>query len=103
MSRTKTINIMTLYTQYYNEFKDKYTMYIPLTIILQSCIGGIATMYILMNGLDTISGLIQLFLCVILTSFYNAAILAQLKGKIVFNLLLMSLLLNIIFIVINAI
>lgn len=94
---------MTLYTQYYNEFKDKYTMYIPLTIILQSCIGGIATMYILMNGLDTISGLIQLFLCVILTSFYNAAILAQLKGKIVFNLLLLSLLLNVIFIVINAI
>lgn len=94
---------MTLYTQYYNEFKDKYTMYIPLTIILQSCIGGIATMYILMNGLDTISGLIQLFLCVILTSFYNAAILAQMKGKIVFNLLLMSLLFNVIFIVINAI
>lgn len=103
MSRTKTISIMTLYTQYYNEFKDKYTMYIPLTIILQSCIGGIATMYILMNGLDSISGLIQLFLCVILTSFYNAAILAQLKGKMVFNLLLISLLFNVIFIVINAI
>ncbi|MGH1383934.1 hypothetical protein [Kordia sp.] len=94
---------MTLYTQYYNEFQEKYTMYIPLTIILQSCIGGIATMYILMNGLDTISSLAQLFLCVILTSFYNAAILAQLKGKIVFNLLLMSLLFNMLFIVINTI
>lgn len=94
---------MTLYTQYYNEFQEKYTMYIPLTIILQSCIGGIATMYILMNGLDTISSLVQLFLCVILTSFYNAAILAQLKGKIVFNLLLLSLLFNMLFIVINTI
>ncbi|WP_420572853.1 hypothetical protein [Kordia sp.] len=94
---------MTLYTQYYNEFKDKYTMYIPLTIILQSCIGGVAAMYILMNGLDTISGLIQLFLCVIFTSFYNAAILAQLREKWVFNLLIISLVLNVFFIVFNAV
>ncbi|WP_298423441.1 hypothetical protein [uncultured Kordia sp.] len=93
---------MILYTKYYNEFQDKYTMYIPLTIILQSCIGGIAAMYILMNGLDTVSGLIQLFLCTILTSFYNAAILAQLKEKWVFNMLILSLLINISFIVFNA-
>ncbi|WP_046755517.1 hypothetical protein [Kordia jejudonensis] len=94
---------MTLYTEYYNEFKSKYTMYIPLTIILQSCIGGIAAMYILMNGLDTISGLVQLFLCVIFTSFYNAAILAQLREKWVFNMLILSLLLNVMFIVVNSI
>lgn len=94
--------IMTLYTQYYKEFEEKYTMYIPLTIILQSCIGGIAAMYILMNGLDTIAGLVQLFLCVIITSFYNAAILAQLREKWVFNTLLLSLLLNIAFIISNS-
>lgn len=93
---------MSLYTQYYNEFKNKYTMYIPLTIILQSCVGGIAAMYILMNGLHTISGLVQLFLCVILTSFYNAAILAQLREKWVFNMLILSLLINMLFIVFNA-
>lgn len=93
---------MTLYTEYYNEFKNKYTMYIPLTIILQSCLGGIAAMYILMNGLDTMSGLIQLFFCVILTSFYNAAILAQLKEKWVFNMLLISLLFSTFAIVFNA-
>jgi hypothetical protein len=94
---------MTLYTKYYNEFQSKYMMYIPLTIILQSCIGSVAAMYILMNGLDTISSLVQLFLCVILCMFYNAAILAQLKGKIVFNMLILSLLFNITFIIINAI
>lgn len=93
---------MSLYTKYYNEFQSKYTMYIPLTIILQSCIGSVAAMYILINGLDTVSSLIQLFLCVILCMFYNAAILAQLKGKIVFNLLIASLLFNVLFIVINA-
>ena len=93
---------MTLYTQYYNEFHDKYTMYIPLTIILQSCIGAIAAMYILINGLDTIPSLVQLFICVVLTSFYNAAILAQLRDKWVFNILLISLLVNISFIVINS-
>ena len=94
---------MTLYTQYYTEFQSKYMMYIPLTIILQSCIGSVAAMYILMNGLDTVSSLVQLFLCVIFCMFYNAAILAQLKGKIVFNMLILSLLFNIMFIIINAI
>ena len=94
---------MTLYTTYLNEFQSKYTMYIPLTIILQSCLGGIAAMYILMNGLDTISGLVELFLCVILTSFYNAAILAQLKGKMVFNMLILSLLFSTVFIILNII
>ncbi|EDP94940.1 hypothetical protein U8527_15395 [Kordia algicida OT-1] len=93
---------MTLYTQYYSEFKDKYTMYIPLTIILQSCLGGIAAMYILMNGLDNMSGLIQLFFCVILTSFYNAAILAQLREKWVFNMLIISLLFSMFAIIFNA-
>ena len=94
---------MTLYTKYYNEFQNKYTMYIPLTIILQSCIGSIAAMYILMTGLDTISSLVQLFLCVILCMFYNAAILAQMKGKLVFNMLILSLLFNVVFIVLNAV
>jgi len=93
---------MTLYTRYYEEFHDKYTMYIPLTIILQSCLGGIAAMYILINGLDTISSLIQLGLCVIVTSVYNAAILAQLRDKWVFNILLLSLLMSTIFIIINT-
>lgn len=93
---------MTLYTRYYEEFQDKYTMYIPLTIILQSCLGGIAAMYILMNGLDTISSLIQLGLCVIVTSFYNASILAQLKGKWVFNTLIFSLVMSVVFILVNA-
>jgi len=94
---------MTLYSTYLNEFQSKYTMYIPLTIILQSCLGGIAAMYILMNGLDTISGLVELFLCVILTSFYNAAILAQLKGKMVFNMLILSLLFSTVFIILNIV
>lgn len=94
---------MTLYNKYYEEFHSKYTMYIPLTIILQSCIGGIAAMYVLMNGLDSISGLVQLFLCVILTSFYNAAILAQLKDKWVFNMLILSLVVNVMLILINTI
>ncbi|MBC8754035.1 hypothetical protein H2O64_05090 [Kordia sp. YSTF-M3] len=94
---------MTLYNTYLNEFQSKYTMYIPLTIILQSCIGSIAAMYILMNGLDTVSSLVQLFLCVIFTSFYNASILAQLKGKFVFNMLLLSLVFSALVIVLNAI
>ena len=93
---------MTLYTAYYNEFQNKYTMYMPLTIAMQSCVGAIAAMYILMNGLDTVSSLLQLFLCVVFTSFYNAAVIAQMKGGIVFKMLIASLLVSTVLIIINV-
>lgn len=92
---------MNLYTKYYNEFLKQYMMYIPLTIILQSCIGSIAAMFILMNTDYSMLSFFQLFTCVILCMFYNGAVLAQLKGKMVFNLLLMSILFNTLFIIIN--
>ncbi|NER14029.1 hypothetical protein GWK08_11300 [Leptobacterium flavescens] len=91
---------MTYYHQYLAKFRENYMMYIPLTIILQSCLGSVAAMYILQNN-DRPFFLVQLFLCVCVCMFYNAAILAQLKTKIVFNLLLISLFLNTVLIVIN--
>ena len=72
------------------EFNHNRFMYIPLTIILQSCLGSIAAMLILAQGTTLGSGL-ELALCVLTCMFYNAALLAQLKSKLTFWLLVVSL------------
>lgn len=92
----------TLYNQAVNDFKSSYYIYIPLTIILQSCVGSIAAMYILMNGVVGPSQYFQLTLCVILAMSYNGLVYAQIKAKIVFPVLIASLLVNILLIAINV-
>jgi len=82
------------------EFSNNVYMYIPLTIILQSCLGSIAAMLILMQGASTAT-FIQLTLCVSLCMFYNAALLAQLRAKFSFWILVASLVINSVLVVIN--
>ena len=91
---------MILYRKLLQNFKENYMLMIPLTIIFQSCLGSIAAMRILMNGNNYIS-FFELTTCVILCMLYNAAILAQLKVDWVFQLLLITLMVNTIFIIIN--
>ncbi|WP_452597302.1 hypothetical protein [Pontimicrobium sp. MEBiC01747] len=90
---------------YYNyalaDFKKRFMVYVPLTIILQSCIGSIAAMYILMSSTADYFPFFQLTLCVILSMLYNASVLAQMHYKLVFNLLLLSLFTNIVLCIIN--
>lgn len=81
-------------------FQEEYYMYIPLTIILQSCIGSIAAMLILAQGTTLLAGL-ELTLCVTTSMGYNAAILAQAKINVVFWLLVISLIINTLLIAIN--
>lgn len=92
---------MTLYNKYFTDFKDNYIMNMALTIILQSCLGSIAAMFILMNSTADNFLFIQLSLCVIVAMAYNAAIMAQLSKKLIFNLLIISLVVNFILIAIN--
>lgn len=84
------------------EFKHNFYMYIPLTIILQSCLGSIAAMYILSKGTTLVVG-IELTLCVTVSMLYNAALLAQLKSKLTFWLLVASLGINTLLLIINLI
>jgi hypothetical protein len=84
------------------EFNHNLFMYIPLTIILQSCLGSVAAMMILAQGTTLISG-IELTLCVVLCMVYNAALLAQLKSDTGFWLLMASLAGNSVLILINLI
>ncbi|MDX1270499.1 hypothetical protein [Bizionia paragorgiae] len=92
---------MKLYNNYLLEFKNLYMAYMPLTIILQSCIGSVAAMLILQSSTPDYFPFFQLTACVIITMLYNAAILAQLGMKLIFNTLLLSLLINIVLIIIN--
>lgn len=92
---------MELYARYLSNFKAQYYMYISLSVIFQSCLGSIAAMFILMNGNEPIF-LVQLFLCICVSMAYNASVLAQLKPKIVFNLLLLSIFTNLTLIIVSA-
>jgi len=76
--------------------------YIPLMIILSSCIGSVAAMYILMQD-RSLAQVLQLWVCVLLCMGFNASILAQLRVKLVFNILIASLSINSLLIGINII
>lgn len=94
---------MNFYNSQLEEFKKRYTIYVPVTIILQSCIGSIAAMCILMNSTPDFFPFLELTLCVVTAMLFNASVLAQLKLKFVFNLLITSLVINILLIIINVI
>lgn len=78
------------YDRLLSEYKSKEYGYATLAILGQSCLGGIAAMLIL--SVDSSFGLkiAQLFLVTLLTMGYNAAVLAQLKSKTAFAILLSS-------------
>ncbi len=74
------------------EFKSMQAGYSTIGIIGQSCLGSIAAMMVLMSDLAPVALLGLLFLVTILCMAYNAAVLAQIKSKIIFNLLILSVL-----------
>lgn len=82
------------------EFERDYYMYVPLTIILNSCIGSIAAMTILAVGTTLLTG-IALTICVSLCMGYNAVLLAGSNRKLAFWLLMVSLIVNLLLILIT--
>lgn len=81
---------MKIYDNLLAEFKREQTGYSSIAIIPQSCIGSVAAMMLLMNDWAPFSKLALLFLVTILCMAYNGAVLAQLKSKATFNLLIIS-------------
>lgn len=81
---------MKVYDNLLAEFKREETGYASIAIIPQSCIGSIAAMVLLMSDMPTITKLVLLFLVTILCLAYNGAVLAQLKSRATFNLLIFS-------------
>ncbi|CAM3538312.1 hypothetical protein [Zobellia roscoffensis] len=81
-----------IYCNILTEFKSGQTGYATIAIIAQSCIGSAAAMVLLMSNIHDFSKMTLLFFVTILCMGYNAAVLAQLKSKTTFNMLLVSLL-----------
>lgn len=95
---------MELYKNLLKEYNSGIIGYATIGIIGQSCIGSAAVMLIFMNS-DISRGLqmIELFLVTILCMGFNGAVLAQQKGKIQFNILVLSVFTSILFIITNMI
>lgn len=92
---------MTLYQKTFQDFERGYLGFTTLAIIGQSCLGGAAAMYILQNGVSLFQ-MIQLTFVVLACSFVNGAILSQQKHKLVFDLIIVSVVISILTILLNT-
>lgn len=88
---------MNVYNNLLSSFQSSYLLMVPLSIVVQSCLGSIAALYILIAKGPYL--LTQLAVCIAVTMMYNASILAQLKSTIVFKFLVLSLFVNILLLV----
>lgn len=91
---------MGLYRKILKEFEDFYFGAATLAIIAQSCLGSIAAMYILKNGNDLVQ-MTQLSIVVLVCMLVNGSILAQMKPKLVLNLIIASVISSLLFIFLN--
>lgn len=91
---------MTIYQKTFQDFERGYLGFATLAIIGQSCLGGAAAMYILQNGVSLFQ-MIQLAMVVLVCSFVNGAILSQQKHKLVFDLIIASVLISVLAILLN--
>lgn len=91
---------MNFYQQQLSEFTEDYYAGATTGILVSSMMGSIAAMLILMNGHGLVD-MVQLGIIVVVSMWYNASVLAQLKAKFVFNSLIISLLVSTIFILIK--
>lgn len=91
---------MNIYHHYFEVFQRGFIGFCTLGILAQSCMGSIAAMSILQNGTSFVN-MFQLFLVVISCMAFNGAVLAQQKPKVVFNILIWSMLLSILISILN--
>lgn len=92
---------MTLYAKMNADFTENYAGYSALAIIVSTCLGSIAIMTTLMHGNAPLQ-MFMVFISVFVCSAHNAAILTVQKPKLVFDLLITSLVTNTIIIIGNG-
>ncbi|MFD0799386.1 hypothetical protein ACFQZJ_18080 [Maribacter chungangensis] len=92
---------MNLYKSLLEEFKKEQTGYSAIAIIGQSCLGSAAVMLLLMDEMSMAIKMSLVFFVTIFCMAYNAAVLAQLKSKMTFNLLVLSILFSTVVIIVN--
>ncbi|RZJ31055.1 MAG: hypothetical protein EOO48_03230 [Flavobacterium sp.] len=92
---------MNTYQKLYSRFEQDFFGCLTTGVLVQSIIGAIAAMYVLMHGTHP-AQMVELFFVVACCMLYNGAVLAQQKPKTIFNVLMISLLVNSIMIAINV-
>lgn len=85
--------------QYY---LNHFFLMIPLSIILLACVGSIAIFFIC-QGQMTLFTFWQMFVCVAAAMVYLGALLAQLKPRLLFSLLVWGMAIEISLILLNRI
>jgi hypothetical protein len=91
---------MSTYQNLLNTYKSGYYGFTTMSVMVQSCLGGLTAMFILMNGAAPLQ-MVQLFFTVVLCSAFNGAVLAQQPPKLVFNLLIASVAVNTLLLIYN--
>jgi hypothetical protein len=91
---------MSTYEKYFGEFERMFFANCAITVLVQSCVGGIAAMAVLMNGTN-LAQMVQLFFVVILSIGFNGTILSQQKPRVIYNAFLLAITANVLLAVIN--
>jgi hypothetical protein len=91
---------MILYNNTFAKFNENFIGYATLGILGQSCLGGAAAMSVLTNG-TSVTQMIQLGIIVFSCMIANTSILAQMKHKLIFNFIIISVISSVLFIVLN--
>lgn len=93
---------MTTYNNLFRTFNTNFIGFATMIVLVQSCLGGVAAMSVLMNGTSIVQ-MIQLAIVVLISILTNTSILAQMTHKAIFNLTLVSVIINTFFIILNHI
>lgn len=91
---------MSFYQNQLSEFSNDYYAGAATGILVSSCVGAIAAMFVLGNGHGLLN-MIQLGLIVVSCMWFNTTVLAQLSSKFVFNSLIFSVIVNVVLICMN--
>ncbi|MDT8346900.1 MAG: hypothetical protein RQ756_03780 [Flavobacteriaceae bacterium] len=91
-----------MYAKYLEQFKTQFYAHAVLGILVSSCLGSIAAMLVLTKG-TTLLCMSQLFIVTAVSMTYNGSVLAQIKPRYVFNLLILSVVVNVLVIALNLI
>lgn len=91
---------MSTYEKYFEQFERGFFASVSMSILVSSCVGGIAAMAVLMHG-NGFAQMAQLFLVVAGAIGFNGTILSQQPPRVIYNFLIASLTMNILIAIVN--
>ncbi len=92
--------IMSIYQHSIRRIEQGIFGFVAAGVLAQSCLGSIASMLILQNGIS-LPQMFQLFIAVAVTMTFNGAVLSNQKANVLLPLLIISAIVNSILAIIN--